>query len=67
MFSITKARDRRNFSRLCRRHVLALDGTYLNKFALSAKLCVSGLKDDLSNIDEYFFFVSSAVTTYVPF
>ena len=48
--------------------MLALDGTHLNKFAMSGKLCVFGLMDDLSNIDEYFFFVSSAVTIYnVPF
>ena len=60
----------RNFSRLFRRHVLALDldGTHLNKLAFSAKLCVSGLIDDLSNIDEYLFFVSTAVTIYnAPF
>ena len=54
----------RNFSRLCRLHMLALNGTHLNKFAMSGKLCVFGLMDDLSNIDEYFFFVSSAVTIY---
>ena len=48
--------------------MLALDKTHLNKFVLSAELCVSGLIDDLSNIAEYFFFVSSAVTIYnVPF
>ena len=56
-----KARDVRNSSGLSRRHVLALDGT-------SAKVNVFGLIDDLSNIDEYLFFVSSAVTIYnVPF
>ena len=49
-------------------HMLALDRTYLNKFALTAKFCVSSLIDDLSNIDEYFFFVYSAVIIYnVPF
>ena len=61
---MVKARDVTKFSRLCRRHVLALDRTHFNKFALSAKLCVSGLTDHLSNIDESFFFVSPAVTFY---
>ena len=45
-------------------HMLALDRTHLNKFALTAKLCVSGSIDNLSNIDEYFFFVYSAVIIY---
>ena len=35
---------------------------------MSAKLCVFGLIDDLSNSDEYLFFVYSAVAIYnVPF
>ena len=58
-----KAWDVRNFSRLCRRRVLVLD-----KFTLSAKLCMGSLVDNLSNIDEYLFFVSSAGAIYnVPF
>ena len=43
MFSIVKARAMRNFSHLCWRNVLVLDVTHFNKFALSTKLCVSGL------------------------
>ena len=31
---------------------------------MSARLCLFGLMDDLSNIDEYLFFVSSAGTIY---
>ena len=38
--------------------------TFKQIFALSTKLCVSVLIDDLSSIDEYFFFVSSAVTIF---
>ena len=56
------------FLPLSAKHMLALDRTHLNKLALTAKLCVSGLVDNLSNIDEYFFFVYSAVIIYnVPF
>ena len=64
---LMKAQDVRNFSCLCWRHMcffLELHRTHLNNFALSPKICVSGLIDDLSSIDEYFFFVSSAVTIY---
>ena len=55
------------FPPLSATHVLTLDGTHLNEFALSTKLCVSSLIDNLSNIDEYFFFFYSAVIIYVPF
>ena len=65
MFSIAKAQDMKNFSDLCRRHMLCTRwNTFTQIFALSAKLCVSGLMDDLSSIDEYFLFVSSEVTIY---
>ena len=61
-------RHEKLFPPLSATHVLALDRTHLNEFALSAKLCVSSLIDNLSNIDEYFFFVYSAVIIYnVPF
>ena len=64
MFLIVKAQDVRNFSHLCWWQVLALDGEHLNKCAMTAKLYVFGLLDDLLNIDGYLFFFSSAVTIY---
>ena len=54
------------FPPLSATRLLALDRTHFNRFAFSAKLCGSSLTDNLSNIDESFFFnnVSSAVTFY---
>ena len=65
---LVKAQDVRNFSSaLLTTHVIFFkitQNTFEQIFALSAKICVSGLIDNLSSIDEYFFFVSSAVTIY---
>ena len=69
--AVVKAKHEKLFPPLSATHVLVRDRTHLNKiilFAHSTKLCISGLIDDLSNIYEYFFFVSSAGTIYnVPF
>ena len=64
---LVKAQDVRNFSCLFWRHVLffrTTQNTFKQIFALSAKIGVSGLIDNLSSVNEYFFFVSSAVTIY---
>ena len=65
---LVKAQDVKNFSStLLTTHALffrTTRNTFEQIFALGAKICVSGLIDDLSSIDEYFFFVSSAVTIY---
>ena len=71
--SVNSKRREKLSPHLSATHALALDGTHLKKFALKRKLCVSGLIDDLPNIDEYFssffsFFFSSVVKIYnVPF
>ena len=45
VFNSESTRREKLFPPLSATHVLALDKTHLNKYALSAKLCVSGFMD----------------------
>ena len=68
MVNYSKHETRETFPPLLVTHVLAQDGTHSNKYLLSVQNFVSGLIDNLLSINEYFFFVSCAVTVdKVPF